>query len=72
MGMGTVNLTDLRNDLGQVVRRVAYTGEETIITASGKQVAVIISLADYERLQPPTPDPEEPRNDHHHHHRSRR
>jgi len=36
--------------LGSVVRTVAATGEEAIITDSGTEVAVIISMADYERL----------------------
>ncbi|EUA22974.1 prevent-host-death family protein [Mycobacterium xenopi 4042] len=33
-----------------MVRTVAATGEEAIITDSGTEVAVIISMADYERL----------------------
>lgn len=48
--MGTLSLRDLRNRLGTVVRDVAYTGRETIITDNGREVAVIISLDDYERL----------------------
>lgn len=48
--MGTLSLRDLRNHLGAVVREVAYTGRETIITDNGREVAVIISLDDYERL----------------------
>jgi prevent-host-death family protein len=48
--MSTVSLRDLRSRLGSVVRDVAYTGRETIITDSGREVAVIISLDDYERL----------------------
>ncbi len=36
--------------LGAIVRGVAATGEEAIITDSGSEVAVIISMADYERL----------------------
>lgn len=32
------------------MRAVAATGEEAIITDSGTEVAVIISLTDYERL----------------------
>jgi len=43
-------LKDLRSNLGTVVRTVAATGEEVIITYSGTEVAVIISMADYERL----------------------
>ena len=40
----------MRNNLGAVVREVAYTGHEAIITDNGREVAVIISLDDYERL----------------------
>jgi antitoxin YefM len=36
--------------LGSVVRAVAATGEEAIVTDSGTEVAVIVSMADYERL----------------------
>jgi antitoxin YefM len=32
------------------VRTVAATGEEVIVTDSGTEVAVIISMTDYERL----------------------
>lgn len=48
--MGTHSLRDLRSNLGAVVRGVAATGEEVIVTDSGTEVAVIISMADYERL----------------------
>jgi antitoxin YefM len=48
--MSTQSLRDLRNKLGVVVREVTYTGHEAIITDNGREVAVIISLDDYERL----------------------
>jgi antitoxin YefM len=48
--MSTHGLRDLRSKLGAVVRTVAATGEEVIITDSGTEVAVIISMTDYERL----------------------
>lgn len=48
--MSTYSLRDLRNNLGSVVRAVAATGEEAIVTDSGTEVAVIVSMADYERL----------------------
>lgn len=48
--MSTHSLRDLRGSLGSVVRTVAATGEEAIITDSGTEVAVIISMADYDRL----------------------
>lgn len=48
--MSTHSLRDLRSSLGSVVREVAYTGQEALITDNGREVAVIISLDDYERL----------------------
>jgi prevent-host-death family protein len=48
--VSTLSLRDLRNSLGTVVREVAYSGREAIITDNGKEVAVIVSMADYERL----------------------
>jgi antitoxin YefM len=48
--VSTLSLRDLRNNLGAVVREVAYTGHEAVITDNGREVAVIISLGDYERL----------------------
>ncbi|MGO4615306.1 type II toxin-antitoxin system Phd/YefM family antitoxin [Nocardia sp. 2YAB30] len=48
--MSTHSLRDLRMQLGAIVREVAASGEEAIITDSGTEVGVIISMADYERL----------------------
>ncbi|AYY15485.1 type II toxin-antitoxin system Phd/YefM family antitoxin [Actinobacteria bacterium YIM 96077] len=48
--MSAHSLRELRGSLGSVVREVAMSGEEAIITDSGTEVAVIISMADYERL----------------------
>ncbi|WP_166350865.1 type II toxin-antitoxin system Phd/YefM family antitoxin [Phytoactinopolyspora limicola] len=48
--MSTHSLRDLRSHLGSVVREVATSGEEAIITDSGTEIAVIVSMADYERL----------------------
>ena len=48
--MGTLSLRGLRENLGNTVREVAHTGREVIITDNGKEVAVIISVVDYERL----------------------
>lgn len=48
--MSTHSLRDLRSSLGSVVRTVAATGDEAIITDSGTEVAVIISMADYDRM----------------------
>ena len=48
--MSTHSLRDLRNSLGTVVREVAYTGHEAIVTDNGREIAVIIGMEDYERL----------------------
>jgi len=48
--MSTLSLKDLRTRLGGIVREVAASGEEVIITDSGTEIGVIISMADYERL----------------------
>ncbi len=48
--MSTQSLKELRAKLGTIVREVAATGEEVVITDSGTEVAVLISMADYERL----------------------
>jgi antitoxin YefM len=50
LNMSTQSLKDLRTRLGAIVREVAATGEEVIVTDSGTEVAVLISMADYERL----------------------
>ncbi|MGQ0576314.1 MAG: type II toxin-antitoxin system Phd/YefM family antitoxin [Pseudonocardia sp.] len=48
--MSTHSLRNLRSHLGTVVREVAYSGHEAIITDNGREVAVIIGMDDYERL----------------------
>ena len=48
--MSTISLHELRGNLGNIVREVAHTGREAIITDNGREAAVIISMADYERL----------------------
>lgn len=50
VNMSTHSLKVLRANLGNVVREVAYSGQEAIITDSGTEVAVLISIGDYERL----------------------
>ncbi|MFI9507221.1 type II toxin-antitoxin system Phd/YefM family antitoxin [Nocardia sp. NPDC052566] len=46
----TYGLRDLRERVGDIVRGVAATGCEVVVTDSGSEIAVIISMADYERL----------------------
>jgi antitoxin YefM len=50
LNMSTHSLRDLRGNLGNIVRAVALGTEEAIITDSGTEIAVIISMTDYERL----------------------
>ncbi len=50
LDMSTHSMKDLRANLGNVVREVAYSGQEAIITDSGTEIAVVISMEDYERL----------------------
>jgi antitoxin YefM len=48
--MSTHTLRELRRELGGIIRGVAATGEEAIVTDSGSEIAVIVSMVDYERL----------------------
>jgi antitoxin YefM len=50
LNMSTHSLRDLRSNLGHIVRAVALGGEEAIITDNGTEIAVVINMADYERL----------------------
>ena len=45
-----VSLRELRDNLGTVVREIGHTGQEVIITDHGKEIAAVVSMADYERL----------------------
>ncbi len=61
--MKTISSVSLRKDLGGVLAETEHSGEEVIITRSGKPVAVLISrdrweeiesiLATWEQLQDP-------------------
>lgn len=46
----TRNLHELSADITAVVRDVIATGEDAVITDDGTEVAVIMSMADYDRL----------------------
>lgn len=46
-----VSLLELRTELSEIVRRVAYTDEQMVITRNGKPAAVLISMRDFQRLQ---------------------
>ncbi|WP_040739971.1 type II toxin-antitoxin system Phd/YefM family antitoxin [Nocardia tenerifensis] len=46
----TRNLHELSADLAAVVREVVATGEDAVLTDDGVEVAVVMSMADYDRL----------------------
>lgn len=45
-----VGIAEAKNDLSEIVNRVAYGGERIILGSRGKPKAAIVSLADLERL----------------------
>lgn len=47
----TVSIGEVKRDISELVNRVAYGGERIVLTSRGKPKAVLVSLADYERLQ---------------------
>src|SRR5437763_1745998 len=51
MRMTRVSTTDIRNDLANVVNRVAYGGERVVLDRRGKDVAAIVSMDDLRRLE---------------------
>jgi antitoxin YefM len=48
--MTTSSLTEVRDNLSDILDRVASTGEEWIVTRHGRNVAVILSFEEYEAL----------------------
>ena len=40
-----------KRDISALVNRVAYQGERIILTSRGRPKAVLVSLADYEKIQ---------------------
>lgn len=49
--MKTINSVSLRKDLGGVLVETEQSGEEVIITRSGKPVAVLIGMARWEEIE---------------------
>lgn len=41
---------DARRNLGELLNRVGFGGERIVITRHGEPVAVLVSVADHERL----------------------
>ena len=48
--MRRMTTSELRKDISEAVNRVAYTGDRIALQRSGKDVAVIVSVEDYELL----------------------
>ena len=49
--MKTISNTDLRKDLARVLTETQHDTEETVITRSGKPVAVLIGMDRWEEIQ---------------------
>jgi prevent-host-death family protein len=49
--MKTISSTDLRKDLVRVLAETQHDSEETVITRSGKPVAVLIGMDRWEEIQ---------------------
>jgi prevent-host-death family protein len=48
--MRRMTTSELRKDISEAVNRVAYAGDRIALQRSGKDVAVIVSVEDYELL----------------------
>ena len=48
--MTTSPLTEVRDNLSEIIDSVATTGEEWVVTRHGRPVAVILSYDEYESL----------------------
>lgn len=46
-----VSIGQVKRDISELVNRVAYQGERIVLTSRGRPKAVLISVADYTRLQ---------------------
>lgn len=49
----TLPLKDVRDQLSDLVSRVAYGGQKVVITKFGKPVAALVTFEDYERIMNP-------------------
>ena len=50
----TVTLKEVREQLSELVARVAYGDQKVVITKFGKPMAAIVNFNDYERLMNPS------------------
>ncbi len=51
MGEIRVSMTELRQDLGDLVNRAAYRGEQIVLVSHGQAKAAIIGVDDFARLK---------------------
>jgi prevent-host-death family protein len=51
MSETTISLTELKQNLGEVVNRAAYGNERIILLSRGKPRAALISIQDLEKLE---------------------
>src|SRR5471030_1647353 len=53
----TLPSTDAKNGFAQLIERVARAGKPVVITRNARPAAVMLSIAEYERLVQAAPDP---------------
>lgn len=46
-----MSIGQVKRDISELVNRVAYQGERIVLTSRGRPKAVLVSVADYARLQ---------------------
>lgn len=51
MNENRVSIGRVKREISELLNRVAFGGERIVLTSRGKPKAVIVSLADYERIQ---------------------
>lgn len=60
MNTQTFSATEVKNRFGRMLRQVAQTGGPIVVERDGRPVAVILSMSEYERMQPKNiPDEEQ-------------
>ena len=52
MNTQSFSATEVKNRFGRVLRQIAKTGGPIIVERDGKAVAVILSMSEYQRMQP--------------------
>jgi antitoxin Phd len=53
----TLPSTDAKNRFAQLIERVARAGKPVVITRNARPAAIMLSMAEYERLVQAAPDP---------------